>query len=589
MMAVTSAPESETVVASSQGVDQTMSPGNNPAGSRMSDSENLKTCHQCRQRTRDYVESCKTMKKDKRCLIKYCRKCLLNRYGEKLDEVKLLDHWICPKCRDNCNCSVCMKKKGYKPTGILVQKARKTGFSSVSEMLQVKGLEDLHAITKKDSAASSPLKDGNGNSFHGDCDPELQSMDLAPNSEEKKSKKIKREGSQEFPDCSKEYSNNAGVSEKEKPELSEEGTENTNIDQGVSNGVEAGAKLEASMEPSKAKKCLPIIELPQGTSLVTVAGIDLPPTDIGHALQFLEFCAAFGEVIDIKKGQAECVIREIMRGRSRSQLPYSSISQIHIQLLSLIQRDMGKKFPSLSSDEKDSWVKALGQCLSESRCAPKELPSDTFPEDVDGYNMMDSSLKLKLLNFLCDEALNTMTLRNGIENKLSQFDDRKKEVQEKILLAKNKEKDLTNEIQGKLAEAVIAKEGALLLDSEHDAIVGNLQIEVAQARREIEEAKGLLPKNRQRVDALRNQPILLDAEGRAFYRLKSYNREPDILCQDLASLDVTVADDKWFVFEADQKNNVEKYISTLRKKRYRTRKVLDKNSSPSAEINSDSE
>lgn len=38
------------------------------------------------------------------------------------------------------------------------------------------------------------------------------------------------------------------------------------------------------------------ISLPQGTLLTTVAGLELSAEDVGNALQFLEFCAAFGEV-----------------------------------------------------------------------------------------------------------------------------------------------------------------------------------------------------------------------------------------------------------------------------------------------------
>ena len=38
------------------------------------------------------------------------------------------------------------------------------------------------------------------------------------------------------------------------------------------------------------------ITLPEGTELTSVAGIDLPPEDVGHALEFLEFCSAFGKV-----------------------------------------------------------------------------------------------------------------------------------------------------------------------------------------------------------------------------------------------------------------------------------------------------
>lgn len=43
---------------------------------------------------------------------------------------------------------------------------------------------------------------------------------------------------------------------------------------------------------------LPEIPLPLGTDLNTVAGIDVSIEDVGNALQFLEFCAAFGKASD---------------------------------------------------------------------------------------------------------------------------------------------------------------------------------------------------------------------------------------------------------------------------------------------------
>ncbi|KAF9619417.1 hypothetical protein IFM89_006992 [Coptis chinensis] len=57
----------------------------------------------------------------------------VTRYGEEAEEVVWLNEWKCPKCRDICNCSCCMKKKGQKPTRILVHTAKATGFSSVSD------------------------------------------------------------------------------------------------------------------------------------------------------------------------------------------------------------------------------------------------------------------------------------------------------------------------------------------------------------------------------------------------------------------------------------------------------------------------
>lgn len=38
------------------------------------------------------------------------------------------------------------------------------------------------------------------------------------------------------------------------------------------------------------------LQLPRGTLLTTLFGIELPPEEMGHALQFLEFCGTFGKV-----------------------------------------------------------------------------------------------------------------------------------------------------------------------------------------------------------------------------------------------------------------------------------------------------
>jgi len=97
----------------------------------------------CRQKTMDFAAACAIQKGNKLCTLKFCHKCLLNRlawwrnsritnfvkqlrrflhlsffsihfgwwcfrYGEKAEDVALLDDWQCPKCRGICNCSFCM-------------------------------------------------------------------------------------------------------------------------------------------------------------------------------------------------------------------------------------------------------------------------------------------------------------------------------------------------------------------------------------------------------------------------------------------------------------------------------------------------
>jgi Zinc-finger domain of monoamine-oxidase A repressor R1 len=96
-------------------------------------------CHQCRQPVKKALTvQCTRMKRSQlnglmgRCAIRYCNRCLLNRYGERItkimesapEEEDLSRHflemgycWACPACRGICNCSVHRKRAGLEPTG----------------------------------------------------------------------------------------------------------------------------------------------------------------------------------------------------------------------------------------------------------------------------------------------------------------------------------------------------------------------------------------------------------------------------------------------------------------------------------------
>ncbi|GFP84419.1 cell division cycle-associated protein 7 [Phtheirospermum japonicum] len=114
------------------------------------------TCHQCRHKISGSAASCKNQRSNKPCSIKLCRKCLLDRYGEKAEEVAAFQGWCCPKCRGICNCIVCMQKKGHQPTAVLTYTTKATGFSTVTEML----LKRVNYLNKERIAAcmDAPLK-----------------------------------------------------------------------------------------------------------------------------------------------------------------------------------------------------------------------------------------------------------------------------------------------------------------------------------------------------------------------------------------------------------------------------------------------
>ncbi|XP_077253222.1 zinc-finger domain of monoamine-oxidase A repressor R1 protein isoform X2 [Tasmannia lanceolata] len=665
-------------------------PGVRVKGCRIYDSENGKTCHQCRQKTMDFVAACKNAN-GKPCTIKFCHKCLLNRYGEKAEEMALLDDWNCPKCRGICNCSCCMKKKGHKPTGILAHTAKATGFSSVLELLHLKSSEDLGAekavsdllaLRNKSVASSKELahskrKHGNENfsAEQGVSDKKNQIMKDSPNSLNKSAvsskglvpSKRKRgkenpfivkntptspnksvvtgkgltpsKGTLEKEDSSVEQgglnllcktllvcndlklvSENIGKKQKKKLRLDRTDVyQGSTDDNGLNEDLKARAsknipvdsilkaekvngrdlvlpavgetkvpdvknnnhaesmplpiakfcQLEKDIARRHNKDAIPCIKLPQGTALATIAGIELSADDVGPALQFLEFCSAFGKVLDLKKGQPEIVLRDLTLTRriiGRRGLN-SSIAEFHIKLLSLLQTDLRK--------DGNSWIQALGKCISESHYASKDFPLDCFNVGANGYDTLDTSKKLRLLNFLCDETLGTEDLRNWMDKENSKFIERKKEANEKVLAAKEKERCMKQKVKDEVAQAILSsRNGAPLSVSEHASLVSKIKSETEKAHAEKLEAMDTVSKKKQRFDAVRTDPIILNGNGQVYWRLKGCSRSHLVL-QEIVNSDLITPHDKWFIYDGEQEKTVEKYISSLRKKTQRKCTIPD--------------
>ncbi|PKA46626.1 hypothetical protein AXF42_Ash019367 [Apostasia shenzhenica] len=436
------------------------------------------------------------MKGGKSCPIKFCHKCLFNRYGEKLEAVGIRDDWKCPKCRGLCNCSLCMKKKGHRPTGMLVHTAKLSGFSSVHELLSHQGA-DSENILKKDATASpkklsllqeqvsSRRRQGKGNCYFERKDAVCMETDDA-------SKKTALAESQ----VKKKLIYKVGL-----VAMPEHNKENLHWTVGAT----------AIAEPPKPTGCPPEIVketiqedfvLPPGKPLTEVAGVELPEEDVGQALQFMEFCNAFSKVLGVRKGEPEAIIRELIRGPiTLRSCRVSSVSiQFQIRLLSLILKDMGEEY-SLVARGKSSWLKALGKRMNEYKNILGDLPSD-FSDDSFVYNNLDSSKKLRILAFLCDEALGTQALRKYINEENGRF--------------AKKKKNQTNE---------------------------------------------LLPKNKSRPDVLRTVPLFLEKNGFVYWRLKN-RQSSGVILQDINQWDVITPQDKWITF--DEQHMIERYISFLR-------------------------
>lgn len=689
-------------------------PGVSLIQGRIHDSQNGKTCHQCRQKTKDFTVECKALRNNKPCPIKFCHKCLLNRYGEKAGEVGVLQGWNCPKCRGICNCSICMKKQGHLPTGILVHAAKENGYSSVSEMLQIKGpvscygeksVKRIGASPRKRAAAemeleaSSPKKWGKENTFDGKinsnlcaspsssnqvekiskkvkvggsnkmlkvianghvekCNDEdcgsLQKESCASgggkkfkklvlegasnsncnilkdgmikkpilNSKEKKLKKLKQDKLEEIDNCNK--NNNASVrrtstrkhqisngackrdakskidvdpqerilhkvivsvepfrEDKRKEEVDVTNGESVVSDIRKNNNyniTQAGTVLETLHSNNKNQRFQNSdidadIVLPQGTELKCVHDIQIQPEDVGKALQFLEFCAVFGKVLGVKKEQPDYVLRDLIHGRSSRRGKYSLTVQFLIHLLSVIRRDRGQKSLPLSPTcGQNSWIHALTECFSESVSASKSLALNGLDGGVNGYEKLNSSEKLIILNLLCDEVLGTVKIRNWIEDQVSRVAEKAKEHKERVLAAKDKEKRLKQKIQDEIAKATMGKNGDLSI-SERDAVISHITREAVEAHNELLESMELQSKNDQISDAVRTQPVYLGTNGRAYWRLKCLSNKSDIVLQDVGTGETSASDEKWCAFEEEEKEVIEKHINTLRGKQPRARRV----------------
>lgn len=181
--------------------------------------------------------------------------------------------------------------------------------------------------------------------------------------------------------------------------------------------------------------------------------------------------------------------------------------------------------------------------------------------------------KLRILVFLCDEALGTEALRKFLDEENAKFVEVKKERNEQITAAKAKEKLIKQTLKNDLAKAMLSTEGdAQLSISEHDKLISKLRQETEKAHQEMLESIELLPKKKHAADAVRTTPLFLEKDGTVFWRLKSYDRSSSIIVQDFGKWNVFPPQEKWFVFDDEQM--VEKYISSLRSVRAREQKDL---------------
>eukprot|EP00268_Persea_americana_P030572 TRINITY_DN29595_c0_g1_i3.p1 TRINITY_DN29595_c0_g1~~TRINITY_DN29595_c0_g1_i3.p1 ORF type:complete len:189 (-),score=56.50 TRINITY_DN29595_c0_g1_i3:296-862(-) len=170
--------------------------------------------------------------------------------------------------------------------------------------------------------------------------------------------------------------------------------------------------------------------------------------------------------------------------------------------------------------------------------------------------------------------LGTNCVRTYIEEQHAKYVESKREEKSKIQAAKEKEKLMKQKLKDKVAQIVLSsREGAPLSISEHENLVSKIKADTQKVHAEMVEAKDMVPKKKQRLDAVRTEPLLLDQNGRAYWKLRSHSDGSHILLQDIGNQDLVTPQDKWFIYDDEQEKAVQNYISTTREKRHRKRLI----------------
>lgn len=473
-----------------------------------------KTCHQCRQKRTHYAAACTAVKNYGLCSLRYCRSCLRNRYGEVAEVVAQKANWTCPKCRGDCNCSMCRKKNGETPTGILAPAAKASGCSSVHDLLN-KGADMVAAAQK----LVNPLKgkpsitlgtENGANEVQAGADD----LNAVPSVPAKKNLKV-----------------NCKVNKCPADKKSLLGT-------------------GSLVAPENA------IALPRGTPVTNIAGVELEAEDVGPAIQFYEFCRSFAEFFQIRKGQPERILQDITGGREL-RVVASLIAELHINLFSIIKEDRGEK-PLNYSRDGDGWIIDIGKYITESDSVSKEFPLDSLKLGLVGYKNLSPSCKLYVLNFLCDATLSSVKFRTWTDEQNEKAAERKNAAREKIRAANEKEKEL-KERQSDMAKDPLLSEGA--------DTPSNVESEIKEAKEVKQTATNALDEEVGVV--LSTKPVMVD-KGVAYWKLDGYCNDATIMRQEIDSQNIISNKDIWFKFTEDEEKVIGDHVA--RRSRGRSRK-----------------
>ncbi|XP_027925194.1 uncharacterized protein LOC114182508 [Vigna unguiculata] len=125
----------------------------------------------------------------------------------------------------------------------------------------------------------------------------------------------------------------------------------------------------------------------------------------GNANDDTRACSKVSEketkALDLKNGEAEAMLRELIRKQNLRRGQNNLVVQFQIRVLTLIFNDSENECPSLTaSNGSNSWLKASKDLIAESDHIIKDFPLDWLEEGASRYHNLDLSRKLRKLTLL---------------------------------------------------------------------------------------------------------------------------------------------------------------------------------------------
>ncbi|KAG0628704.1 hypothetical protein M758_1G046200 [Ceratodon purpureus] len=360
--------------------------------------------------------------------------------------------------------------------------------------------------------------------------------------------------------------------------------------------------------------------LPEGTPLLTVAGVELPESAVGPALEFLEFCAAFYKPLGMKKAEAEKALHEAVKGCNLKKGNQCQVVQVHVRLLSVILYETDEpKHIAVGVKSKNSWLEVLKNYLfkkahpnvksaqvkdtegeesvtkeTEAECSSKASPSlsdsvaspsnstsspvqesllklvKSLESGADGYESLAVEEKLQLLNLLCNDVLSTAVLRGHIERVMSEYDENRREERERSRAAKKKAK-LDQEKQKESMLTGGKSNGAQTLEQESEKMAKLRSDTLRSSTSEPSTSKEPGSEETLRSDAVKTEAVLWENGSRALWKLKGGNDRTALALQDLRYVE-GIPKEKWTVYSDKDKEVLATYLNQKKNGRRRASK-----------------